>query len=159
MITVNYTLLLTILNFLILIYVLKKLLWGPLTKFLDDRAHGIEESIRAAQVNKEEAQRLVEQQEEALRKARVEAREIVDRSVAEASREAKNVRLEGENQARKIIEQGRADIALEVAQAKLELRNEAADLSILLAERILQRSLGKDDHRMLIETALREWNN
>ncbi len=48
MININYTFILTIINFLILVYVLKKLLWAPLTKFLDDRARGIEESIRAA---------------------------------------------------------------------------------------------------------------
>ena len=159
MININYTLLLTILNFLILVYVLKKLLWVPLTKFLDDRAKGIEESIRAAEVNREEAQRLVEQQEEALRKARMEAREIVDRGIAEANREARRVRHEGEKQAAKIIDQGRADIALEVEQAKLELRNQTADLSVALAERILRRTLGEEDHRVLIETSLREWTN
>ena len=59
MININYTLLLTIINFLILVYVLKKLLWGPLTKFLDDRAEGIEDAIRATEVNREEAQHLV----------------------------------------------------------------------------------------------------
>ncbi|MCK5327407.1 MAG: F0F1 ATP synthase subunit B [Candidatus Latescibacteria bacterium] len=159
MININYTFILTIINFLILVYVLKKLLWAPLTKFLDDRARGIEESIRAAEVNQEEAQRLVEHQEETLREARMEAREIVDRGIAEASREARNVRHEGEKQATKIIEQGRADIALEVEQAKLELRNQAADLSVALAERILRRSLGEEDHRALIETSLREWTN
>ncbi len=159
MININYTLLLTIINFLILVYVLKKLLWVPLTKFLDDRAKGIEDSIRAAEVNREEAQRLVDHQEEALRKARMEAREIVDRGIAEASREARNVRHEGEKQATKIIEQGRADIALEVEQAKLELRKQAADLSVALAERILRRGLGEEDHRALIETSLREWTN
>ncbi|MCD6334507.1 MAG: F0F1 ATP synthase subunit B [Candidatus Latescibacteria bacterium] len=159
MININYTLLLTILNFLVLVYVLKLLLWAPLTKFLDDRAKGIEESIRAAEVNREEAQRLVEQQEEALRKARMEAREIVDRGIAEANREARRIRHEGEKQATKIIDQARADIALEVEQAKLELRNQTADLSVALAERILRRTLGEEDHRALIETSLREWTN
>ena len=99
MINLNYTLILTIINFLILVYVLKKLFWGPLTKFLDDRARGIEDSIRAAEVNREEAQRLIEQQEEALRQARTEAKEIVDRGIAEAAREARRVRQEAAEQA------------------------------------------------------------
>lgn len=159
MININYTLLLTIINFLILVYVLKRLLWGPLTKFLDDRAKGIEDAIRATEVNREEAQRLVEQQEETLRKARREAKEIVDRGIAEAAREARRVRQEAAEQAAKIVEQGRADIALEVEQAKLELRSQTADLSVALAERILRRSLREEDHRTLIETSLREWTN
>jgi len=159
MINLNYTLLLTIINFLILVYVLKKLLWGPLTKFLDDRAQRIENSIRAAEVNREEAQRLVEQQEEAFRQARSEAKDIVERGIAEASREARRVRQEATEQATKIVEQGRADIASEVEQAKLELRRQAADLSVALAERILRRSLREEDHRTLIETSLREWTD
>ena len=157
MINLNYTLLLTIINFLLLVYVLKRLLWGPLTKFLDDRAQRIEDSIRAAEVNREEAQRLVEQQEEALRQARAEAKKIVDRGIAEADREARRVRQEAAEQAAKIVEQGRSDIALEVEQAKLELQRQAADLSVALAEKVLRRSLGEEDHRTLIETSLREW--
>ena len=159
MINLNYTLILTIINFLILVYVLKKLLWGPLTKFLDDRAKGIEDAIRAAEVNREEAQRLVEQQEEALRQVRTEAKGIVDRGIAEAAREARRVRQEAAEQAAKIVEQGRTDIALEVEQAKLELRKQTADLSVALAERILRRSLREEDHWTLIEAPLREWTN
>ena len=58
MISINATVILTILNFILLIFVLGAVLWKPMLKFLDDRARKIEESLKLAEENKKRAEEL-----------------------------------------------------------------------------------------------------
>lgn len=154
----NATTLLTIINFLILVYILRKLLWGPLTRFLDERGRKVAGVLQEAEGRRLEAERLRQEGEKALREARAEARRIVDQAAAAAQEEARRVREEAKRQAEGFIRQAQAELKAQAEQVRRELRREAAELSVLLAGKIIKRKLSPEDHRDLVREYLSEWN-
>jgi len=158
MISLNATTFLTIINFLILVYILKKLLWGPLIRFLDERGQQVAGALQEAEERRKAAERLRQESERALQEARAEARRIVDGAVAAAREEARRIRDEAKRQAEEFIRQAQAELEAQTEQARRELRREAAELSELLAGRILKRSLSPEDHRELVREYLSGWN-
>jgi len=158
MITLNATTLLTIINFLILVYILRRLLWGPLTRFLDERGRKVAGALQEAEERRREAERLRQEGEKALQEARAEARRIVDQAAAAAQEEARRVREEAKRQAEGFIRQAQAELKAQAEQVRRELRREAAELSVLLAGKIIKRKLSPEDHRDLVREYLSEWN-
>ena len=158
MISLNATTLLTIINFLILVYILKKLLWGPLTHFLDERGRKVEGAIREAEEKMREAEELRKQGEIALQEARAQARGIVDKAVAAAQEEARRIREEAKRQAEGFLRQAQRELEAQAEQVRRELRREAAELSVLLAGRILKKKLSPEDHEEILREYISGWN-
>ena len=75
-------------------------------------------------------------------------------------RTGEEVRQQAQQQARdeaeSLISKARTEIQRERDDAIDELRKEFADLTILAAEKVIDRSLDKEAHRQLIEKTLKE---
>ena len=76
----------TIITFLLLLYVLAKFAWKPLLKMLEDRENLIKSSLEDAEKAKLELQRLNEESEKMLNKARSDAQEILTEGKATAEK-------------------------------------------------------------------------
>ena len=70
----------TILTFLILLVILKKVAWKPILTALDNREKEIEDSLNRAEQAKEEAQKILEENQATLSKAEEESKKIIDQS-------------------------------------------------------------------------------
>ena len=93
MISINATLILTILNFILLVAILKVILWKPLLKFLDNRAKMIDESLKLAEENKLRSEEIKGEHDQIIKEARKKASEIVDTSMTNASRESLKISI------------------------------------------------------------------
>ncbi|HYL80643.1 MAG TPA: hypothetical protein VEU07_07515 [Candidatus Acidoferrum sp.] len=136
-INLNVTLLIQVVNFLILIALLSKFLFKPLTKFLAERAEGIEKSLTEARLAREAA---------------AKAQEEYRNQILATQREAALLR----EQAQRLVAEGKAQIEAETRHAKASLRQEVIALSLLVSERILGRSMTADDQKRLAEQYLRD---
>ena len=76
----------TIITFLLLLYILAKFAWKPLLKMLEDRENLIKSSLDDAEKAKLELERLNEESEKIMAKARVEAQEILAEGKATAEK-------------------------------------------------------------------------
>jgi len=150
MISINATALLTILNFVLLVTVLSALLWKPMTKFLDDRARTIEESLLIAKENKRRAEELKDEHDQIIKEARTKATEIVDTAMSNASNESRELINQAKQQAHSIVESAKEEIHLEADNIKKELRQDVASMTVALAGKILEREIKEQDHRDLI---------
>jgi F-type H+-transporting ATPase subunit b len=141
-------------NFLILLILLRLFLYRPFMRILDERkqriAEGLEkaeEAASAASASESESARLVEE-------ARGEGRELV----ARAQESAQELRTELEARARQdadqIVTRAREAIEFERDQAIQQLRGEFADLTIRAAERVVGQSLDREAHQRLIDETL-----
>ena len=70
----------TILTFLFLLIILKKVAWKPILTALDNREKEIEDSLNRAEQAKEEAQKILEENQATLSKAEEESKKIIDQS-------------------------------------------------------------------------------
>jgi F-type H+-transporting ATPase subunit b len=148
--------LVSIVNFLVLLYLLRRLLWGPLVATLDARAAKIREGLEAAADAKREREQMRVEVERLLSEARREAQAISDRTTKAAEDAATALRDQARQDAERIREKGRGDARQLHDQALAQLRTEIASMVVLAASRILGKEIGPEQHRELIQRSLDE---
>jgi F-type H+-transporting ATPase subunit b len=134
--------------FIALILLLKKFAWKPILDSVNEREQGIKDALLSAEKAREEMASLQSDNELTLKKARVErdtllkeAREIKQKLIDDAKSEAKN-------EASKIIAQAKEAIQNEKNSAIVDLKNQIADLSVGIAEKVLQSKMSEDKAQM-----------
>jgi F-type H+-transporting ATPase subunit b len=141
-------------NFTILLVVLRIVAWGPLMKMLDERRDRIADSLSAADQAKAqvaESERHVQEQVEASRR---EAQQLIGQAQEIAARIQADARTQAQADAEATLVRARNEIQLERDTAIADLRKEFADLTISAAEKVINQSLDRGQHRRLIEEAL-----
>ena len=137
--------------FLLLLFVLRKFAWGPITSALDERERTIDESIKRAETALAEARQIQADNERARREAEQEAQRIL----REAREAAERIRTDEVEKTREQIRQmqssAKAEIAQEKESALSELRTEVADLAIQAAEKILKGNMDEARQRKLVD--------
>jgi F-type H+-transporting ATPase subunit b len=146
----------TIVTFLVLLTVLAKFAWGPLLRALDSRHESIRKSLDDAQQARQELERLHQESAQIIRQARSDADAIITQSRADAERLREELRQKARAEADAIVRNAERQIQLETGRAVQQIRQEAADLSIAIASKIIQRNLTREDNQRLIDEALRQ---
>ena len=135
---------------------LAKFAWGPLLKALDGRQAAIRKSLDDAQQATQDLARVQQQSDKIVRDARVEAEGIVARSRGDAERLREEIKQKARSEAEAIVKGAERQIQLETGRALQQIRREAADLSVLIASKIIQRNLSKEDNERLIDETIRQ---
>jgi F-type H+-transporting ATPase subunit b len=145
-------------NFLILLWVVRRFLYKPVVRMLDDRSARIREGLAQSERVREETARLEEQSRTILDDARRESQQLL----AQANRNAEQTMAEARRQAQaegdRLIERARTEIAREREQTFQELRQQVADLAVSAAGRVIHRSLDDPAHRELVREFLATQN-
>jgi F-type H+-transporting ATPase subunit b len=146
----------TLICFGITFYVLKRFAFGPIQQVIDQRRERIRRSIEEADNARTEARKLLEEHRALIGQARRDAEEILSeaRRVGEAQRE--RTKREAEEDRQRRLEETRRQIEAETQRALGEIRTQVAELALLAAEKVTARSLTDDDHRRLIEDAIKD---
>jgi F-type H+-transporting ATPase subunit b len=146
----------TILTFLVLLGLLAKFAWRPLLAALDSRQNAIRKSLDDAQQARQELERLNQESALILSRARVEADQIIVGGRADAERLREDMKQKARAEADAIVKNAGRQIQLETARALEQIRTEAVDLSVMIASKLIQRNLTKEDNERLIEEALKQ---
>lgn len=135
----------TLLAFLIVFFLLKKMAWPAIIKGLRDRENSIADSLATAERVKAEMAQLQSENEALLAKAREEraqllkeARETKDRIINEAKEQAKA-------EANKIVVEAQAAINAQKMAALTDVKNQVGKLVIEVSEKVLRKELGSKD--------------
>jgi F-type H+-transporting ATPase subunit b len=135
----------TSLVFITLWFLLGKLAWKPIVKAIRDRESSIEESLKAAEIAREEMQKLTADNEQLLQEAKNERARIIE----QASKTAKELISEAETKANtkgaQLLEKAHAAIEAEKKAVISEMRKEAVSLSVDIAEKLLRKELSQKD--------------
>ena len=146
----------TILVFLVLLTLLAKFAWRPLLQALDSRREAIRKSLDDVQQAGRELERLNKESAEIIRTARGEAEAIISRSRLDADRLREEMKQKARVEADYIVRDAQRQIQLQTGQALQQIRKEAAELSVMIASKIIQRNITKEDNERLIDDALRQ---
>ena len=148
--------LVSIVNFLVLLYLLRRFMWGPIMATLDSRAAKIREGLELTEAARREREQLKQEVDRTLAEARREANTIAERTTKAAEAAAADIRTQAKAEADRIREKGREDAQHLHDQALAQLRTEVASMVVLAASRILGKEIGPEQHRALIERSLDE---
>ncbi len=150
------TLLAQIVNFAILFALLYLVAHKPILRMLDERARKIKESVEQAEFIKEQAARAGEETKRRIEAASKEGQAIIARAVRTGEEVRQQRQQEARQEAESLLARARSEIQRERDEAIGELRREFADLTILAAEKVIERSLDRESHRQLIDKVLEE---
>ncbi len=144
----------TILTFLVLLWLLAKFAWRPLLQALEARQELIRKSLEEAQQARRELERVSQESAQILKESRVQAETIIAQSRSDAERLREEMRQKAKGESDTIVRNAERQIQLETGRALQQIRHEAADLSVMIASKLIQRNLSKEDNDRLIEDAL-----
>ncbi len=137
-------------------WVLSKVAFPRIQEALDRRAKAIRESIEAAERQRQEADRLLEDYRQRLKEAREQADDIIARSRKAAEAATAEAIAEGKERREALVAAARRDIETETRRSLEQIRKEVADLTVLATEKVTRKALDSEDHKRLIEEALEE---
>ena len=146
----------TIVVFLVLLFLLKKFAWQPLLGALEARQETIKKSLDDAEKAQKELQRLNQESAEIIKKARVEAESIVSKSMSDAEKIREEIKQKARAEADTIVRDARSQIETETGKALRQIRSEIADMSVMIASKLIQRNFTKEDNNELIEETLKQ---
>ena len=150
------TLLAQIVNFIILFALLYLVAYKPIMRMLDERSQKIKESMEQTEYIKEQAARAEEEVKKQLEAASKEGQKVIAQAVRTGEETKREAQQEARKEAESLIARARMEIQQERDDAIGELRKEFADLTILAAGKVIDRSLDKEAHRQLIDKVLKE---
>ena len=147
----------TWITFIAVLVILGTKAWKPMIKALEDRENFIRESLEEAEAARKEADKVAGEYEAMVAKARQEAQEIVASGKETAERMKSEILNEAQDKSAGILKQAEAQILAERDKAIAEIRTQIVDISIAAAEKIITKSLTKEDNERLIEEALKDY--
>ena len=156
-ISVNFwQIVISLVNLLILTWIIKRFLYKPVKKMLDARRAAIDADYAQAQAAREEAEENRLNYEAAM----AAAKQTGDQIIADANRTAEyrgnEIIADAREKASEIRRQAEADAVLERKKAEAEMKHEIANVSAQLTGKLLQREINEEDHRGLIDSFLNE---
>jgi F-type H+-transporting ATPase subunit b len=149
--SINATLVVEVIAFLLFIYSFKRWLWTPILNAMEVRETRIAEGLAAAERGNEDLDNARERAETMLREAREKATQIVDNANRRADEVADQAREQATAERDQQVRAAREDIAQETGRAREALRGEVSALAVQAAQRILQREIDPERHRALLD--------
>ena len=145
-----------IISFLILLFVLSKLLYKPVIKMLDERAERIKTSLSAAEKANEDAALSAEKIEKELISARQEGQKIIDQAKKLSEEFKDKEKSKALEEIESLIEKSKSDLEKETRVAINELRKNFSILVLEAAEKVVDKEIDENTHTKLIEKVLKE---
>lgn len=145
-----------IVNFLILLFLLKKFAYKPILNMLDERTKTIEDAISNAETAKTEAEKLRKEYETRLAEAKQEAQEVMAKATKLGEEMKNEIVTNAQNEAAKAVQKARDEITREKDQAIASLRDEVAVLAVMAAGKVLGKSITVEDHEKMVKEFVAE---
>ena len=138
-----------ILGFLLMVWILRRYMWGPLMGMLEARREKIVGEFKEADRLKAEALDLKARYETELKGVEAQARQRITEAVAEGQRVAAEIRSQAQKDALVRLERAAEEVDREREKAKEILKQQVIGLSLRMAEKVLRQTLDDPAQRKL----------
>ena len=138
-------------NLIILYFIVKKLLFKPVNKMLQDRENEIQKTIDDANTSRDEAHKLEEEYKKHLENAKEEAGEIVKTAQQKAQVRSEEIIRNAQQQASMIMKKADEQIEKERISALEQTKGEISEIAVMIAEKVVKKDLTNNDHERMIE--------
>ena len=150
------SILLHVVNAAILLVALYFLLYKPVRKYMNARSAGVAKELQDVLDAQEQLRLEQNKAQDEIRVARKQAADVVAQSVEQAQEQAQQILEDAHSDADMAIKRARTESEFMRKNARNEMRDEVANLSVILAGKILQREVKQDDHAKLVDDFLKK---
>lgn len=145
-----------IINFSLLFLLLYMVAYKPILRMLDQRSQRVKASIEQATEIERRLAQAQQDYERQLEQARKESQAIIAQASQAADRLHEETARQAKEEAQKLVEKAKSEIDYERRRAMAELREDVANIAVLAAGKVINRSLDPEAHHQLIQDFLKE---
>ncbi len=153
---INLTLIGELIAFIVFVWFCMKFVWPPLNGAIEARQKKIEDGLAASDEAEKELERVRQEAAEQLNEAKSQAADIIEQAKKRGALIVDEETARGQQEREKIIAQGHSEIESERSRVSEELRKQVATLSVVGAERILEREINQAAHSDIVEKLVAE---
>ncbi|HUO44142.1 MAG TPA: F0F1 ATP synthase subunit B [Burkholderiales bacterium] len=154
--SITVTLIAQMVAFILLIWFVNRVLWGPLSKLMADRQTRIADGLAAAERGKQELDQAARRVAQEMDAAKGKAAEIIAHAEKRASEIIEDARDSARGEGDRILAGAKAEIDQQVNRAKESLRDQVTQLAVAGAEKILRREVDAKTHADLLSQMQKE---
>ena len=147
---------LTVCNFLLLVYLLKKFAWNRIIGALESREQQIAQDKLQAQQAREAAEKIKSELDEKLAQIADEAAKKMAEAVKMGETQKEQLLAAAKEQSERLAEQAKAQIEAEKNKAVSDVRGEIARVSVLAASKVIEQQLNEDAAKAVVDRVLAE---
>ena len=151
-----WTALFILLNTLIIFFVAKKFLFGPVMNIIQTRQQEIDDMYTQAETSRENAEKLQSEYEEKLSQAAATSERLVKEATVRAQGREEEIIRQANLEANAIREKAAADIAQEKKKAINDAKDEIADMAMAIAGKVVGRAINAADQASLVDHFIEE---
>lgn len=144
------TLVFTFINIIILYIILRKILFKPVTKHMQDRTQKIQEALDMAEEAKRKVDEMKSEYDAKLRDAKMEGSKIVEDYQKMANKEYEIAVIHAKKEADLIIQKAKSELEIEKEQLISQTKKEMSDLVLNATAKVLEKNIDNDTNRRLI---------
>lgn len=148
-----------IINFLIIFVILKKYLYKPVLKLIEDRNRKIAEGLKNSEEAAKLLQETLEKEEKILQKAQIKARELIDESKLQSEALYKKAEEETNKKIEKMLKDAREQITYETGLAEKRLETNISKLAVAFLENSLKGLFGEKEQEQVMKEAIKKLTN
>ena len=154
-----FTMIFAWVNLLILYFILKKLLFKPVTTMIDSRQKEIDDMYSSAEAAETNAKAMQAEYEKKLEGANEETEAILKRAIRKAQLREEEILKEADEKAQRVLERAEEQVELEKRRAINEIKDEVSEMAIGIAAAVIERDVNKTEHEDMIDDFIRNMGN
>jgi len=141
-------------NFVLLLVILQRLAYKPVLKMLNDRTEKIDKSLKHAQKIEEELLITEKTKIAEIKKAKEESQRIIKEAQDSAEKKSLEALEKTRTKTKEIVENAKQEIRSEKEKSVAEAKKEIADISILIAKKIIGNSIDEKEQKKIVNEVL-----
>lgn len=142
------------LNFIVLVFILNKIGYKPMLKFVQERTKKIEDGVKNAELAKTNLEQASHQREEMITAAHKEAQGIIDQAKHQAELQASQVMEKSRQDSEKVVQASQQVIAQERSAALNQAKQEVANLVLAATEKVLRQKVDATVDKTFVDSLL-----
>lgn len=146
----------TVVTFVIMLLILKKVAWKPILNSLNERENFIKDSVERAETAKKEAEEILEQNKKNLASAEEDAQKVIQQGREYAENLKSQIIEESKSEAKKIVEDASKEIERKNIESFNNLKDDVASIAIEAAEKIIRSNLDKEKQEKIVNEFINE---
>ena len=145
-----------IINFLIILFILKKFLYKPVLDILKKRQNVIKEGLKQAEDARIKLEKVVIEEKEILKSAQLQSRKIIEDAKLESIEISKQMSEEAKKQTEKLFNDTKEQISRESKEIEKKLALNTSELAIAFLEKALKEFFSSKQQKQVVSSALKK---
>lgn len=145
-----------VVNFLIVLFILRKFLYKPIIELLQKRQNAIKEGLKKAEEAEQRLKRIVGEEKTILTNAHIKAKKIIEDAILQSQESSKEIQENAKKQSEKILMEAKVEIERKAIETEKRLMESVGSLAIKFLQKSVEELFSEREQKEVMENALKK---